>query len=386
MLSLNFGSSPARRQLWLTVHRWLGLFLLLLSIPIGLTGSVNVYHREIDRWLYPSFFEPVAQGSPLPLNRILEIVRDQDPAPVISMILPDAYWPVVLVHQRRGPVVWRTSVDPVSGKILGRRDQTHAILPTLYRLHQELLLKPYWGEELVGLSGIALALSCLSGLWLWWPKPQRFWKSVTMRRGQSWYRSVWDLHSALGFWSCLVMLVVAISGAALSFPKASAALLGIVAPSRDFEPARVDRADETPINDPDGILRAASAHRPHDVALVLGLPTKRSNTWRVAMRGSNYHGVVGGLTQLWIDPWTYQVVQEKSDTHWTTGDLILVHQFPLHNGSLLGEPGRVVVFLSGLALPLLGVSGLVIWWHKRRLQQRAAQARRDKKVTRALPD
>ena len=52
MLSLNFGSSPARRQLWLTVHRWLGLSLLLLSIPIGLTGSVTVYHRDIDRWLY----------------------------------------------------------------------------------------------------------------------------------------------------------------------------------------------------------------------------------------------------------------------------------------------------------------------------------------------
>jgi uncharacterized iron-regulated membrane protein len=381
VLSLNLGSAPARRQLWLSIHRWLGLFLLLLSIPIGLTGSVNVYHREIDRWLAPGFFQPRAQGEALPLRRILQIVRQHDPAPVVSMILPDAYWPVVLVHQRHGPVVWRTSIDPVSGEILGRRDQTHALLPTIYRLHQELLLKPYWGEELVGVSGLALALSCLSGLWLWWPKPQRFWKSVSLRRGQSFYRTNWDVHSAVGFWTSLVMLVVALSGVALSFPKGCARILGVVAPSRDYPPPSLPREGQPPLDNPDEILQAALRHRPDNVALVLGLPTARSNTWRVAMRRSDYHGVVGGLTQLWIDPWTYQVVQEKSAARWTTGDQIMAHQFPLHNGSLLGEPGRILVCLSGLAWALLGGTGLVLWWHKRRLAQRAAQARQKKRAT-----
>ena len=358
------------RQLWLKVHRYLGLFLLLLSVPVGLTGSINVYHREIDRALNPSFYSPVAtQGQTLPLQQILTNLRRQDDSPVVSIILPDAYWPVVLVHQRHGKTVWRTSLDPISGQILGSRDQTNALLPWLYRLHQDLLLKPYWGEELVGVSGMALALSALSGLWLWWPKPSRFLKAVTVRRGQNFFRTQWDLHNALGFWTSLILLLVALSGTALVFPKAARFTLWPLSP-QDLKPKPVVHAQAVPAEDPEAILRVARAHRPGDVPLVLGLPTARLNTWRVAMRPGHYHGTVGGLTQLWIDPWTLQVVQEKSSAQWTAGDLILAHQFPLHNGSLLGEPGRILVFLSGLAFPLLGMSGAYLWWHKRRITNR----------------
>jgi len=368
------------RQLWLKLHRYLGLFLLLLSVPVGLTGSINVYHREIDRFLNPSFYTPAAtQGTPLPLQQILSNLRRQDDSPVISIILPDAYWPVVLVHQRHGKTVWRTSLDPVSGHVLGSRDQTNALLPWLYRMHQDLLLKPYWGEELVGVSGMALALSALSGLWLWWPKPSRFFKAITVRRGQNFFRTQWDLHNAVGFWVSLILLLVALSGTALVFPKAARFTLWPLSP-QDLKPKSVTHGEPAPTEDPEAILRVARAYRPGDVPLVLGLPTARLNTWRVAMRPAHYHGTVGGLTQLWIDPWTLQVVQEKSAAQWTAGDLILAHQFPLHNGSLLGEPGRILVFLSGLAFPLLGITGTYLWWHKRRIANRkraVRPARRD---------
>lgn len=370
-------AKASARQLWLKIHRWLGLFLLAWSIPISLTGSINVYHREIDRWLYPDFFEVRRSGPPLPLNQILARVRAQDPSPVISIILPDAYWPTVLIHQRHGPIVLRTSIDPASGEILGRRDQTHALLPTLYRFHQELLLKPYWGDKMVGVIGLALALSCATGLWLWLPRPKQFLRSITVRRGQNLYRTSWDLHGALGFWSALLLLVLALSGSAQSFPDATARLLSLFSPVHQYEPPFLQHADASrpPDTDPDGVLKRASQHRPQDVALVIGLPTPKKNSWRVAMRPSHYHGVVGGLTQLWIDPWTYEVVEEKSPARWSTGDRIAAHQFPLHNGSLLGEPGRILAFLSGPAWCVLALTGFYMWWHKRRLQLKALEAR-----------
>lgn len=353
------------RQLWLKLHRYLGLFLLILSIPVGITGSINVYHREIDRFLAPAFYTPVAtQGQPLPLNEILARVRAYDDSPIISVILPDEYWPVVLVHQRHGKTVFRTSIDPISGQILGQRDQTHALLPWLYKLHQDLLLKPYWGEELVGIAGMALALSSLSGLWLWFPR-----KALTVRKGQNLFRTTWDAHNALGFWVSLILLAVALSGTALVFPKAARFTLWPLKPG-DLKPHSVAHEAPAPPDDPEAILAVARAYRPDDVALVLGLPTARLNTWRVAMRPKTYHGTVGGLTQLWIDPWTLQVVQEKSAAQWTAGDRILALQFPLHNGSLFGEVGRALVFLSGLAFLFLGISGAYLWWRKRRLSQR----------------
>src|SRR5205085_2678355 len=45
----------------------------------------------------------------------------------------------------------------------------------------------------------------------------------------------------------------------------------------------------------------------------------------------------------------------------------------LHGGALLGTPGRVVVFLSGLAMPVLFVTGLAAWLLRRRNRRRARQ-------------
>ncbi len=373
------------RQRWLRLHRWVGLFLLLLSLPIGLTGSLNVYHREIDAWLNPTFYRARASGRSLPLNQILARVRALDPSPVVSMILPEKsqtmrvardnpdYGSVIMVHQRRNNQVWRISLDPVSGEILGQREQSAALMPTIYRLHESLLLKPYWGEEFVGLVGLLLGFSCLSGLWLWWPKPGKLWRAMSFRWGQPIYRGTWEFHNALGFWTSLVLLVVSVSGVALVFPNATGKALR----ASEFRAQSVEPGGpRVPDDDPDGILAAALAHRPHDVPLVLGLPNANLNTWRVAMRPGDHHTAVGGLTQVWINPWTYQVAQEKSNSTWTASDRLVAWKFPIHNGSLWGDAGRFLVFLSGFAFPALAWSGAYLWWRKRQLQNRALRARR----------
>lgn len=41
----------------------------------------------------------------------------------------------------------------------------------------------------------------------------------------------------------------------------------------------------------------------------------------------------------------------------------------LHARLMLGLPGEALVFLAGLALPLLYVSGLIMWWRKRRMRR-----------------
>lgn len=347
------------RRLWLKVHRLLGLFLLLLSVPIGITGSLNVYYRELDLWLNPSLFSCASAVAPLPLEGVLARVRARHQDPVLWVVLPDAYWPVVQVHQRRGERTWAVFVDPGTGEVLGERDEEAALMPRIYQLHQNLLLRPYWGEELVGVAGLALALSTLSGLWLWRPKLSRFWRSVTVRRGQNLYRTAWDLHNALGFWTSLVLLAVAVSGAAMIFPGAARRLVG----ASELE-ARSVVPSSGALQGADAVLGAARRHRPGDWPTYLIWPTPERNTWCVALRPLYYHGRAGSMTTLYVNPWNLEVVQERSPATWTLGDRVLDHQFTLHNGSLGGDVGRFLVFLSGLAFPLLGLSGAYLWWFK----------------------
>src|SRR5262245_42684381 len=41
------------RQLWWTVHRWIGLGLMVVLIPIAVSGALLVYHDEFDALLNP---------------------------------------------------------------------------------------------------------------------------------------------------------------------------------------------------------------------------------------------------------------------------------------------------------------------------------------------
>lgn len=367
------------RNWWLKIHRWVGLFMLILSLPIGITGSINVYHREIDAWLNPDMFWRHSSGEQsLPLKELLARARAADSAPVISMILPDPFWSVLWVHQRQpDKSVTRTAIDPGTGEIQAKRVQRDALLPKLYQLHANLLLKPYWGEELVGVVGIALALSCVSGLWLWWPKPGKFRRAVTVQRGLSWYRWSWEFHNALGFWTSAVLLVVALSGIYLVFPKAVRQSLYLGRPPAGFKPSSVEAAGAA-CDDPDQILAVAVAHRPQDHPMVLILPNPKLNTWRVAMRPTSYHAARGGAIQVWVDPYRLKVHQEVDDAKRQPGDQLLALQLSIHNGSLASEAGRILVFLSGLAFPILGLTGAYVWWHKRGLQQRAAKVKRER--------
>ena len=42
------------RAAWLQVHKWIGLTLAILIIPICLTGSALVWHDWLDEKLYPA--------------------------------------------------------------------------------------------------------------------------------------------------------------------------------------------------------------------------------------------------------------------------------------------------------------------------------------------
>jgi uncharacterized iron-regulated membrane protein len=48
-------------------------------------------------------------------------------------------------------------------------------------------------------------------------------------------------------------------------------------------------------------------------------------------------------------------------------------QFPLHSGRIVGLPGRILISIMGLVVAALSVTGVVIWWRKRRARLRIRQ-------------
>ena len=113
----------------------------------------------------------------------------------------------------------------------------------LARLHDELLLdRPgrFWN----GIGSAVFSVTALTGLVVWWPGSSRWKRSLGIKWSSGWRRFNWDLHSAIGFWLFLFILMWGISGFYLGVPE----------PFSNF----VDS-----ISDPDAIL----GDRPGDIVL-----------------------------------------------------------------------------------------------------------------------
>jgi len=75
------------------------------------------------------------------------------------------------------------------------------------------------------------------------------------------------------------------------------------------------------------------------------------------------------------DALTGRLLVFRLPTWQASGDTISSWITTLHIAFLWGVPFRIVITLAGLAVALLSVTGILIWWKKRRAQHGRALAR-----------
>jgi len=88
----------------------------------------------------------------------------------------------------------------------------------LVNLHENLL-SGSTGRLVNGVGAICVTSLGLTGAIIWWPGIKYWRRSLTVSWGASFARIMWDLHSALGFWCFLFILVWGVSGIYFSFPQ-----------------------------------------------------------------------------------------------------------------------------------------------------------------------
>jgi uncharacterized iron-regulated membrane protein len=253
------------QQVWLRralfqVHLWSGLAIGLYIVVLSVTGSALVYRNELDR-----FF---ATPRPVYDATARRLTTDQ-----LRAFAEKAYpgWSITRVGDRitrRNPTIeiWierqgekkERLFNPYTGADLGPSFTAgERFVLWLARLHDELLFdRPgrYWN----GMLSLVMTVLVITGLVVWWPGSSRWKRSLQIRRSSGWRRFNWDLHSALGFWLFLFMLMWGVSGFYLGVPE----------PFSTF----VDY-----ISDPDAFL----GERPGDVVL-LWLTRLHFGRWREA--------------------------------------------------------------------------------------------------------
>ena len=100
------------RPIWVWLHRWIGLLMVLVLVIEGLTGSLIAFRAPLSRWMAPGLFAqvPHAGARPLPLAQLA--VKAQE------SIGPRARVAYFFDGTERGQTMVRVgpAVDPATGK------------------------------------------------------------------------------------------------------------------------------------------------------------------------------------------------------------------------------------------------------------------------------
>lgn len=373
------------RRAWLRVHRWAGLLAGLWLVVIGLSGSFLAFYPEIDRWLNPDWTTPQGRtAAPVPMQQVLDSAGRAMPDRFVHSVFPAA-GPHDVHHVWLTPAaedqgrMWEVLVDPSDGRVLGHREAVPTrdfsrrnLTNAVYTLHYQLLLGDT-GSTLVGTLGLLLLLSAVTGIVVWWPRSGsagRGWaQALRIKRGARGIRLHFDVHRVAAAYSVLLLAVVAFTGVTMSFGTPTRAVLEAVSSVRALPQDPLAPSEAAPI-DADGALALARHAAPGTTVRCLWLPGASGPAWRVSLLEPRGIAAAGGRGELWLHPEGGAVLAHWRHADGSGADTYLAWQLPLHDGSVAGLPGRIVVCLLGFVPLVLAVTGSVIWWRKRAARQR----------------
>ncbi len=377
-----------RRALWLQIHLWMGLVAGFLLSIAGITGSISVFYQELDEWLNPGVLSIVpdlrGEAAYKPLQQVLEAAA--------SATQPDDHRTSIQAPRTAGstygvgyirsenkitgtPETWvSVRVNPYTAEVAGIRTfplgagLPPGLIDFIAVLHYRLLLSDFWGGSIVGFVGLVGLLSLLTGIILWWPLTGNWRQALTFKRSTNSRRVHFDIHKLTGIYLLIVLAPVLLSGVYMNFNSQFVGLVRAISPGTNQQP----QAHYLPGDRVLGLAKAA------DIA-ARNYPEGQLN-WvadNVSDRGVYIvsRREVASTSHFWaeriitVEAATGKIIHVRdATTRQTAGETFLDWQWPLHSGKAFGLSGRILVFLSGLALPVLFFTGVIRWLQKKRVK------------------
>lgn len=410
--------SPRPLLVWM--HRYVGLAMAGFLIVAGLTGALLVWFHELDAAFNPGLMRvsPPEETASGPLRKLDPLVlREQ-----VRAAFPEA-WAHWVTLRESGPEdaasFWvegaadadgrhvelgfdQVFVHPYTGEILGTRkwgDITQGLtnlMPFIYELHHSLALGTV-GRWIFGIVAVLWTIDCFVGAWLtfpagarngaqsarrWWPRWAPAWK-VRWRAGT--YKLHYDLHRAVGLWPWALLLVLAWSSVAFNlYGQVYKPVMGLVFEMRPDPRGALPKLARDEPEPAMGWAAALTAARSH-MATLSGEKALRvldedrvsydphRSVVRLEARTDRDVSERRGRTAVFIDAGSGALLATRLPTGEAAGDTVTAWLLTLHMAHVWGLPFRILMTVAGLAVTMLSVTGVYLWWWKRARRRRASR-------------
>jgi uncharacterized iron-regulated membrane protein len=200
-------------------HGWIGIISGILLFIVTFSGIPALFEAELAHWQTPN--NPVLNTDKQDFDKALLVAQDQgfehstfflQPANEIDGNIYFAHFPK---DESPSHII---KINPNTYEI--QPPATSDLAELLAHLHTDLHLPNPWGRYLVGLSGMAMLLAIIAGIFIHLKWRKEF---VMLRAKRSWRLLLTDQHKILGLWSLPFTFILAFSGTILG-------LLGLISP------------------------------------------------------------------------------------------------------------------------------------------------------------
>lgn len=381
--------------LYRTIWRWhfyAGLFVIPFIIILSVTGSIYLFKPQIDRWQEREWRGLSIEGSVSAEDQVAAAMAVMPKGQVHNYRLPERAGDAAMVHigLPDGSGMRDVYVSP-KGEVMAKIDPESRISATIARIHSSLLVGKF-GGYLVELAASWAIVMILTGLYLWWPRNGTAGKGrlagVLWPRLKFGGRMFWkDLHAVTGFWISGLVLITLASGLpwtdgwATAFRYVRGEMGWVTQAPQDWK-GGVDlhaahdhgamMAEQVPVMPEanmglnDIVARAEKENMPFPaIILPPGAPARfgppNGADWKLTSEAQN-RPLIRTVT---YDAQTGEETGRNGFADRHVIDRVINYGIAWHEGQLLGLFNQIVGVVTALALILLSVSSVKMWWQRR---------------------
>ncbi|WP_084454792.1 PepSY-associated TM helix domain-containing protein [Novosphingobium rosa] len=355
----------------LSGHSVLGIAFAAVIYLVCLTGALSVFQQDFTLWEQPGL-PRVERISDAAVVHAVAQLAPRVGEETLYVSFPDADMPRLRLTMDNGHEEHNWIAD-AQGRIVGEVDTPWTEFLTT--LHIQLHLPRGWGGFIVGLTGVALLSSLISGI-LSHPRVLR--DAFHLRLGGSRRLQEADWHNRLGVWPLPFHVLVSLTGALLGLSTIIVGALAMLlyrgdtqrvyalllppkppvdaraAPLPDLGAMLATARAKAPLGDPHMMIITHAGRRDASVSLTQERPGLLATQDSFAFTANG------------------RILQEKHPGGLTLGEQILGALGTLHFGWFGGVAVRIAYGLLGIALSAVTASGIHVWLARRRDKGRPA--------------
>ena len=364
--------AETRKRFFWRLHHWVGLYTGILIGVLSITGAVAVFIPEIDALIQKHHYNAVSTVAPAEIPQfgrsVDSLVTLYPDYRSMAISLPDKPGHAVQVDlitpAGNANIRYDYFIDGGTDQILGQRNHQNSLANYLRQMHVRLY-EGYWGRQLVGIGGLALAIVAITGLVIYGNFMKRqVWPAVRSRMNIRIIMADW--HKLVGISALAFNLVIALTGAWLGLQPWLMRWLNITIPNSYtatvvMEPA----ADRALAIDWEMLLFAAKKEFPDLQPRRIVPSTNGSGT--VTIRG-NIRGAVyeRDINFVVVSKTDHRSVFKYDVRQQPPGHKFYFIQEALHFGDFGGLWLKALYALLGLTSGFLSISGFVIYLFRRK--------------------